>query len=404
MNFSDTNLLALYPAEDSGFPNRFFPIRPYFKSLTLLNYADTCHSEGIGGAQNRIAGLVREKKIGLVLVCPFASDYQLSPEFYAGLRQLVPVVFWFSDDPLYFESYCRYYAQAGDAVITTEPAAAAAYRWLEIPALICQDLTATNKYHPVKTEKDIDVCFIGDMRKPGRAEYVRFLSDNGIKTEVFGQGAPNGYLPSEKVPEYFCRSRINLNFSGVGAPDWKNPDQPLLARIRQNTGRPREIALTGAFCLTEYSPAMDIMFKPGEEIDYFRNREELLEKVRFYLANPEKREALAAAAHARAVADHREDVYLPRMLEELSALLKERGRKKPWGDRLFLSGSFKSREVNSLTFSAFLMLWRGRFLPAAATFFRLFRRGPAAFLSGFPRGAARAVGNLSGKLQGGRQK
>lgn len=395
--FKNKNVLALYPAEDSGFPARFDAFKPYFRSLHLLNYAEACHSAGIGNTERRIRELVSGNNIDLVLVCPFASDYQLSAEFYASLRRKTRLVFWFADDPSYFESYNRYYAQAADAVITTDYFASFAYKRLEIEAVVCQDLTAGNKYCPVRTERVIDVCFIGDMRKRGRKEYIDFLKQAGIAVEVYGQGAGGGYLPSEKISEYLCASKINLNFSQIGTLDWKNADEPLLNRVRQNPGRPREIALTGAFCLCEYSPSLETVFKPGEQIDFFRDKTELLEKVRFYLDNPGKREAIARAAHEHALKNYREDVYIPKLLGELKARLSPASGKPP---ELYFSKAFRAREVNSLTFSMFAMAKRLNLPAALEAFLLLFRHGPAAFLAGFPGGAWRAAKNALGKLSG----
>ncbi|MDD2805776.1 MAG: glycosyltransferase [Elusimicrobiales bacterium] len=396
-DFLDKNLLALYPAEDSGFPARFFPMRPYVKSLSLLNYADACHSAGIKAAERHIRELVAAQKIDIVLVCPFASDYQLSVDFYTSLRRLAKVVFWFADDPLYFNSYNRWYAHGADAVITTDPSALPEYAALGIPAVLCNDLTATNKYAPVGAEKDTDVCFIGDARKRGRREFLDFLRAGGIKVTVYGQGSENGFLPPDKVSETLCRSRINLNFSGVGEADWKTGGEPPLGGGRQNTGRPREIALTGAFCLTEFSPGLEMVF-PAGLMDSFKTREELLEKVKFYLANADKRETLAAAAHKYALANFPEEVYLPRLFTEVAAALA--APRSP-ASAAPPSG-FKAREVNSLTFSFFVMLKRGALLPALGVLPLLFRRGPAAFLAGFPAGLLRALARLPGKLAGGR--
>lgn len=384
--FSQKNLLALYPAEDSGFPDRFFPMRPYFRELTLLNYADACHTRGIRGAEKLIRGIIADKKIDIVLVCPFASDYQLSPEFYSSLRDSVRLVFWFADDPLYFNSYTRYYGPSADAVITTDPEALPEWERLGVPAVLCNDLTSNNRYEPVAVEKDIDVCFIGDLRKPGRGNYIDFLRKSGIKVTVYGQGSENGYLPSEKISGTFCRSRINLNFSGVGEADWKTGGHPPLGGGRQNTGRAREIALTGAFCLTEFSAGLARVFPDGI-MDSFRDREELLEKVKLYLADPGKREALAAAAHKYAVENYRVEVYLPRLFSEVSAALENR---RPAG-RADLPADFRAREINSLTFSLLLMLRRGALLPALAALPMLLRRGMAAFLRGFPAGLFRGL-------------
>jgi len=377
---------------------RFDPLKPYFKSTHLLNYAQACHTEGIKNTERIIRNIIAEKKIDIVICCPFASEHQLSVHFYQSLREKTTVLFWFADDPTYFESYNRYYAQIADAVITTDYFAAFAYKRLEIPALVCQDVTASNKYFPVKINKDIDVCFIGDMRKRGRREYIEFLRNAGITAIAYGQGSANGYLPAEKISEYTCRSRINLNFTQISVLDWINSEEPLLNRVRQNPGRPREIALTGAFCLSEYSPALETVFKLGEELDFFRDKAELLEKVRFYLANPEKREALALAAHEYAVKTYREEIYIPRMLENLADCLSNSGGANTQTDKIYLSRDFKIREINALTFSMFIMAKNRKLKSAFEAFHLLFKHGFMIFLSGFIGGVKRVAMNILARL------
>jgi hypothetical protein len=237
------------------------------------------------------------------------------------------------------------------------------------------------------------------MRKRGRGEYIKFLEKAGIKVMVYGQGSANGYLPAEKISEYICRSRINLNFSQISELDWINSDEPLLNRVRQNTGRPREIALTGAFCLSEYSPSLGIMFRPGEEIDFFRNKEELLEKVKFYLAHPEKREALAKAAHDYAVKNYREEIYTQRMLEDLAARLERTGGAELHAGKIYLSRNFKIREINSLTFSIFIMAKNRRLKAAFRTSGLLFKHGFVIFIAGFSGGMSRAIRNILVKIK-----
>lgn len=45
------------------------------------------------------------------------------------------------------------------------------------------------------------------------------------------------------------------------------------------------------------------LFAEGVEADYFGSDEELLAKVRHHLANPEARQRIAAAGHARCLRD-----------------------------------------------------------------------------------------------------
>jgi hypothetical protein len=398
--FPDKNLLVLYPTDDNGYKGRFAPLQPHFKSVHYFEYTSGCASLGLGAAERRIEALVSGEKIDIVLCCLFASDHQLSVEFLSSLGTKAKLVFWFADDSTYFEVYDRYYAQIADAVLSSDGFAVQAYKRLEIPAVFCPEVVITNKLEPVKAEQDIDVSFIGDMTKRGRKEYVEFLRDNGIKPVVFGAGSGNGYLPFDKISEYFCRSRINLNFTQIGELNWITADEPLLNRVRQNTGRPREIALAGAFCLSEYSPSLEDSFKIGEELDVFRDKAELLEKVRYYLANPARRDALAAAARARADGNYRIPIYIARALEAVAGMLAAGRARRTGAAALYLSPAFKAKAVNSLTFNTYALLLHGRLPAAAAMLPRLLRYGPAAFLRGFAGGSARALRLAAARVLG----
>lgn len=397
--FINKNVLVLYPTDDGDFFIWFEPLKKHFKSIHLLNYTMHCHMNGIKNTEQHITDLVTDKKIDIVLIIPFASDYQISVEFYHSLRKKVKIVFWFADDATYFEVYNRYYAQVADAVITADCFAVAAYKRLGMPVILYQFIDVRNKIRPVDIEKDIDVCFIGDMKKPGRNEYIKFLRDNGINVVVYGYGSQNGFLPYEKMSEYLCRSKINLNFTQVAYPDWINFDEPLLNLVRQNNGRPRETALARAFCLSEYSPGLDTMFDIGKEIDVFHDKTELLEKVKYYLSNPSKREEMAAAAYERAVQNYLPEIYIPKMLKDMMNVLENRDRLNVRVDKIYLSNGFKVKTINGLTFSMFVMLKNGKLKFAFETFLLLFKYGFMVFLLGFYGGLTRVLQSVLRKIK-----
>jgi hypothetical protein len=396
--FADKNVLILYPADNSGFPAKLDALIKHFKSARLLNFVAYSHTHGIKNTERRIKDLIAGEKIDILLSYPFATDYQLSVDFYNSLRKEVKLVFCFMDDATYFEVYDKYYAQVADAVTTVDYSAIFAYKRLGIPAVLCQEVFVEGNLAPIAVKKDIDVSFIGDVRKRGRLEYIKFLKEAGINIVVYGQGSDNGFLPFDKMSEYICRSKISLNFSQNAELTWINSDEPLLNRVRIDTYRPREVALTGSFCLCEYSPFLHEMFNIGKEIDTFRDKAELLEKVAFYLSNPQKREALAVAAHKRAMEQYQPDIAARRLLKDLLSVLAGPDPSAGLRSDIYLSDSFKIKEVNGLTFSMFIMLKNGKWRFAFEAFRLLFKNGFRIFLAGFYGGTIRALRSMSGKL------
>ena len=84
----------------------------------------------------------------------------------------------------------------------------------------------------------------------------------------------------EELPKAYHLSRINLNItlhtitSGI----------PL---------RVFDIMGVGGFMLTNYQPEIDDLFSVGQDIEVYRNIEELGDKVRYYLINEDKRTKIA---------------------------------------------------------------------------------------------------------------
>ncbi len=65
-----------------------------------------------------------------------------------------------------------------------------------------------------------------------------------------------------------------------------------------------ELAGIGAFQLVDFKPVLVEHFRPGEEIETFSTPEEMVAKIRHFLAHPERAQAIAAAGQRRAHRDH----------------------------------------------------------------------------------------------------
>src|SRR3989339_153716 len=137
----EKSLLAVYPTDQYGY-FRFNPFKKHFKEIYRLNYPRLVYTKGILNSEKEILDIILREKIDVLVYCPFSTDHQLSVYFLNSLRKKVKVVFWSADDATYFESYCKYYAQAADAVITSDYFSVIAYKRFGIPAVLCQDIVA----------------------------------------------------------------------------------------------------------------------------------------------------------------------------------------------------------------------------------------------------------------------
>jgi spore maturation protein CgeB len=77
----------------------------------------------------------------------------------------------------------------------------------------------------------------------------------------------------------------------------------------------------GAFYLTYPTRGIEELFEPGKELVTFASPDEMVEKIRYYLAHDEEREAIAGAARAKVLGHHTYEHRFRRMFE----VLAERG-------------------------------------------------------------------------------
>ena len=219
------------------------------------------------------------------------------------------------------------------------------YRKLGARPVYFQEAANPNIYRPYPSEPEYEVTFIG-QNYGNRAEYIRFLLENGVDIKVWGQGwlpkikerksliesgknflsrfssggfstfkkipglfsmAPERSVPSkicggvlsdEDMVKMFSRSKINLGFSVVG--ETYKTDRP----IRQVRLRDFEIPMSSGFYMVEFMPELEKFYEVGKEIVCYQGKADLLEKVRYYLAHPAEREKVRLAGYQRARRDH----------------------------------------------------------------------------------------------------
>lgn len=162
-----------------------------------------------------------------------------------------------------------------------------------------------------------DVGAIGAFEDE-RAESLFYLAEHGIKVNVWGNGwgsmvnihpnliIKNKFLFREDYSKAICATKINLNF---------------LRKINRDeiTSRSVEIPACGGFMLSERTARHLEFFEEGKEAEFFNSNDEMLEKIRHYLANEDEREKIARAGKERCVTSgYSMKSQLNRMLKEIS--------------------------------------------------------------------------------------
>jgi spore maturation protein CgeB len=117
----------------------------------------------------------------------------------------------------------------------------------------------------------------------------------------------NVYVAEEEKAKAFTAAKIVLNTMHYG-------------EIQGVNKRTFEAAGCGAFQIADSKPVLRDLFEPGEEIVTFETAAELKEKVDYYLARPDERQAIARRAYERA---HRDHTYAHRLRQMLAVIFGE---------------------------------------------------------------------------------
>ncbi len=128
----------------------------------------------------------------------------------------------------------------------------------------------------------------------------------------------------KKKIEITNRSKINLTFSGLAETTRLTRKYQIHKRKKQLKGRIEESIICGGFVLSEYAPGLENLFEIGMEINVFHDKEELLEKVKYYLKHEEERESIARRGYERAKRDYDVKLAVPKLLSTIDELRKKK--------------------------------------------------------------------------------
>jgi spore maturation protein CgeB len=213
-------------------------------------------------------------------------------------------------------------------------------------------MAANPKYfHPYAVERNLQVSFVGANYGP-RARYLERLLENGIDVYVAGPGwrwgartkarasvrrillAARASMPSSieqqarassELAEHDIRRRLGARFPkavhglmsdddlviaysrseiSLGVLDVFMNHDPSKYIVRHLHLREFEAPMSGALYCTGYLEELEEFFEPDKEVIVYRDGNEMLDKIRFYLSHPTEANAIRAAGLRRALADH----------------------------------------------------------------------------------------------------
>lgn len=220
-----------------------------------------------------------------------------------------------------------------------------------------QEAANPNVYKPYDLPVEFDVTFVGQAYGD-RPVYISYLLEQGIAVKVWGWGWHNfsteakaprrsslprrallgtrllmsksgrqvlrqylsrklqvnltdalhytslppsimgGVLSDLEMIQMYSRSKINLGFSSCGNT------YETRGRILQVRLRDFEVPTSGGFYMVEYMEELEEFFDIGKEIVCYTDKEDLADKIKYYLGHDDERERIRKAGHERCLRDH----------------------------------------------------------------------------------------------------
>lgn len=183
--------------------------------------------------------------------------------------------------------------------------------------------------HPVKlsaedkAKYECEVVFIGHYEADYRKQYLEELVRQGFRLRLFGPEwgsklsdspelktmLPVHSLPGKEYNKALCGAKIALCF---------------FSKLNRDTYTRRcfEIPATGTLMISEYSDDLASLYVEGEEIDFFRSKEELIQKLKLYLGDEKLRQTVAANGYRRVMSDGHDVVSRMKQVLEWVASVK----------------------------------------------------------------------------------
>ena len=261
-----------------------------------FDYYESFVCDGSTATEKSILTLLERHNIDLMIVPNM--NFEIGVSFLNIVREKkVRCLVVFFDDSLRFEAINKFYIGHCDHILTKESKhSLKLYESFDCDVKFFPNLPSKTFYSQLMEVPGkpfsgvVDINFVG-QKIADRYEYIKGLLEAGIPVSTFGGGWEGGKIDQTTMLQIFRHSKISLNFT----KDFSGTCN------KQLKGRSFEIILAGGFLLTEYDEELADYFEIGKDVDVFRDVDECVEKINYYLKNPEVREDMRSRAYGKAL-------------------------------------------------------------------------------------------------------
>ena len=302
-----------------------YGLESHISNIISFDYYDLYFENGKKEFEKIIQQNIKENNIKYLFIGFAAEDFTIDLNFLTNLknRYKLCIINTSQDPETFFESRDRYYNQIADYILPfTVLPNNCIYKYYNLDAITLYSVYNKSMFNNLDIPKIYDVSFIGNVNKADRKEIINYLKQNGINIQTYGPGSDNGFVDHKKMIKIINSSKINLNFTDSALSEGFDFNTntnfsigtKINSRIQQAKGRLIEIYLTNSFCLTQEGEGSRKLFDDDRII--FKNKEDLLSKIKYYLENAEIRESITSELHNQSLkfdAKNRFSQILPKL-------------------------------------------------------------------------------------------
>lgn len=312
-------ILLVCMAYDYGDPSRghsyeyynfYLSLKDLGHEVILFDYMAELKRLGKTEMNRKLLALAQGSRPDLAMFSLYTD--QLDPATVKQLSSYTRTLCFFHDDTWRVE-FSQFWARHFDFFTTPDVYGERKYTALRLPNAIHFPFGCNEKlYCKTGVSKKYDVSFVGGWH-PYREWLIKRLRKAGFTVQTAGYRWPGGIVSHEEMVQIFNESRVNLNMSNSASWDTRyllSTPRGLINRIRssktveQLKARHFEINGCGGFQLSYYVEGLETYYDIGKEIGIYVDPDDLLEKVKLYLADESLRDSIAQAGYQRTLAMH----------------------------------------------------------------------------------------------------
>lgn len=276
------------------------PLRKLFREVVSFDPQEVLYNEGKDEMNRKFLAVIEKEKPDYLFTQLIYEEFYI--DTLLKIKEVSPKTQFINfngDDDNMFYDYNLLFFPLIDYFFTTQPDYLKEYSSRGMKAFLMFGADP-EVFKPLNLERIYDVTFVGTV-KSDRAEYIRYLVENGIKVRIFGSGWEKyeefkkiwgGKVSDEEFKKIINQSKINIVFS----KNYQGKTHVL--------DRLPEISFTKSFSLVEFSKGYYELFTEGKDIATFQTKEDLLEKIMFYLKNEPQRKRIAKNIYEKSLKNY----------------------------------------------------------------------------------------------------